>query len=215
MTTLADPAPSPAFVPLGGGDQRTVLPGVDWHTYNRLSEATGEGQHVRLIYDGKDLEIMVSGNVHEHYKELVATIVRAVAMGRDLDYVGSGQTTWKSVIRGLEADLSYHFDPEKIRVAKEALARKSMDPADYPRPDQAIEIDMSLPQVDRPALYMDLGVAEVWRLVHGQELVLEQLQADGSYVPIEESRFLRICAEDVLRWLDEAATEREPHGIVA
>ena len=32
-----------------------------------------------------------------------------------------GQTTWKTAIRGLEADLSYYFDPEKIRVAKEAI----------------------------------------------------------------------------------------------
>jgi Uma2 family endonuclease len=110
--------------------------------------------------------------------------------------------------RGLEADLSYYFDPDKIRVAQEALARMSMDPADYPLPDLAIEIDMSPPQVDRPAIYRDLGVAEVWRLVQGQELIIEQLQADGSYAPVEESRFLHIRAEDVLRWLNEAATER-------
>lgn len=209
MTTPADPAPSLAFVPIEGGDQRTVFRGVDWHTYNQLSEATGEGQHVRLIYDGKDLEIMVTGNVHEHYKELLGTIVRAVTMGRDLDYVSCGQTTWKTVIRGLEADLSYYFDPEKVRVAKEALARRSTVPADYPRPDLAIEIDMSPPQVDRPAIYTDLGVAEAWRLVRGRELIMEQLQADGSYAPVEESRFLHIRAEDVLRWLNEAATEPE------
>jgi Uma2 family endonuclease len=199
----------PAFVPIEGGDQRTVFRGVDWHTYNQLSEATGEGQHVRLIYDGKDLEIMVTGNVHEHYKELLGTIVRAVTMGRDLEYVSCGQTTWKTVIRGLEADLSYYFDPEKVRVAKEALARRSTDPADYPRPDLAIEIDMSSPQVDRPAIYADLGVAEVWRLVRGQELIMVQFQADGSYASVEESRFLHIRAEDVLRWLNEAATASE------
>jgi Uma2 family endonuclease len=199
----------PAFVPIEGGDQRTVFRGVDWHTYNQLSEATGEGQHVRLIYDGKDLEIMVTGNVHEHYKELLGTIVRAVTMGRDLEYVSCGQTTWKTVIRGLEADLSYYFDPEKVRVAKEALARRSTDPADYPRPDLSIDIDMSSPQVDRPAIYADLGVAEVWRLVRGQELIMVQFQADGSYASVEESRFLHIRAEDVLRWLNEAATASE------
>src|SRR5208337_657903 len=80
------------------------------------------GQHVRLIYDGKDLEIMVTGHVHEYLKELLGTIVRAVTMGRDLDSVGSGETTWKTEIRGLEADLTYCFEPEKIRVAKAALA---------------------------------------------------------------------------------------------
>src|SRR5208337_712910 len=86
----------PALVPIEGGDQRTVFRGVDWHTYSQLSAATGEGQHVRLIYDGKDLEIMVTGHVHEHYKELLGTIVRAVTMGLDLDYVGVGETTWKT-----------------------------------------------------------------------------------------------------------------------
>jgi len=208
MTVPAGPAPAPAFVLVEGGDQRTVFRGVDWHTYNQLSEATGEGGPIRLIYDGKDLEIMVIGNIHDYYKGLLIKIVNAVTLGRDLDAVDCGQTTWRTLIRGLEADLSYYFDPEKIRVAQEALARKSKDPADYPRPDLAIEIDMSPPQVDRPAIYTDLGVAEVWRLVRGQELIMEQLQADGSYAPIEESQFLHIRAEDVLRWLNEAATER-------
>jgi Uma2 family endonuclease len=208
-TMPAGSASSSAFVSVQSGDQRTVFPGVDWHTYQQLSEATGEGRPVRLIYDGKDLEIMVTGNVHEHYKELLGTIVRAVAMGRDLDYVSCGQTTWKTTIRGLEADLSYYLDPEKVQVAKEALARRSTEPADYPRPDLAIEIDMAPPQVDRSAIYTDLGVAEVWRLVRGQELIIEQLGADGTYARIEASRLLHIRAEDVLRWLNEAATERD------
>jgi hypothetical protein len=55
--------------------------------------------------------------------------------------------------RGLQADLSYYFDPEKMRVSRQALKRKSMDPADYPSaPDLAIEIDASRPKVDRPAV---------------------------------------------------------------
>jgi Uma2 family endonuclease len=186
-----------------------VFRGVDRHTYDQLSEAAGERQPVRLIYDGKDLEIVVTGNIHERLKELLAAIVRALGAGLDLDFVACGETTWKTAIRGLEADLSYYFDPEKIRVAKEAFARMSMDPADYPRPDLAIEIDMCPPQVDRPAIYQELGVAEVWRLIRGQELIIEHLQADGSYAPVEESRFLRVRGEVVLRWLNEATTERE------
>jgi Uma2 family endonuclease len=208
IESMGTPASS-AFVPVRGGDQRTVFRGVDWRTYNQLSEATVEGQHVRLIYDGKDLEIMVTGNVHEHYKELLSRIVNAVVTGLDLDYVGCGQTTWKTGIRGLEADLSYYFEPEKVRIAKEALARKSMDPADYSRPDLAIEIDMWPSQVDREAIYKDLAVAEVWRLVRGEALVIEQLQPAGSYAPIEESRFLHISAAQLLRWLNEAVNERE------
>ena len=180
---------------------------MGWHTYDDLSGAVGEGQAVRLVYDGKDLEIVVTSNLHEYYKELLAAIVRAVAMGWDLDYISCGQTTWKTVIRGLEADLSYYFDLEKVMVARAALARGSTEPADYPRPDLAIEIDISDPKVDRPAIYADLGVAEVWRLIRGPELIFVHLQADGSYAPVEESRFLRVGAVVVLRWLNEADAE--------
>jgi Uma2 family endonuclease len=186
-----------------------VFRGVDRHTYRALSEAAGEGQHIHLVYDGKDLEIVVTSNVHEHWKELLSSIVKAVTLGLGIDYVSCGETTWKAEVRGLEADLSYYFDPEKIRVARAALATRSLDPADYPRPDLAIEIDLSPPQVDRPSIYTDLGVAEVWRFVRGRELVIEQLQADGSYAPAEASRFLRIRAEEILNWLTAEDSSHE------
>jgi hypothetical protein len=67
LTTLPEPRSSLPLLPVQG-DQRTVFRGVDWHTYNSLSEAIGEGQHVRLAYDGKDLEIIVTSNVHENWK---------------------------------------------------------------------------------------------------------------------------------------------------
>jgi hypothetical protein len=209
MAIPMSPAPSEASVPLLGGDQRIVFRGVDWHTYNQLSESVCEGQHVHLVYDGKDLEIMVIGNAHEILKGRISKIVNAVAMGRGVNCLDSGQATWKTNIRGLEADLSYYFDPEKIRVAKEAFACDSMDPADYPRPDMAIEIDMSPSQVDRPAVYRDLRVAEIWRFARRAKLIIEQLQPDGSYTAVEESRFLRIRPDDVLHWLKEAETEDE------
>jgi len=208
-TASADDAgPSLAFVP-SGGDQRTVFRGVGRHIYDALSEALTEGQHVRLAYDGKDLEIMVTSNVHEHWKELFGTIVRAVTMGRDIDYLSCGETTSNTEERGLQADLSYYFDPEKIRAAREALARDSRNPADYPKPDLAIEIDLSAPQIDRPRIYMDLRVVEVWRFVKGPKLIMEQLQEDGPYAPVVASKFLRIRPEDVLRWLNDAASEGE------
>jgi Uma2 family endonuclease len=199
----------PAYVITEGGDQRTVFRGVDRHTYDQLSQATGHRQPFHLVYDGKDLEIVVIGNPHERYKEFLGAIIRALIAGMDLESMACGQTTWKTAFRGLEADLSYYFDPEKIRMAEAAFARLSRDPADYPPPDLAIEVDLCPPQVDRPAIYGELGVVEVWRLVEGPELTIEQLQADGTYAPVEVSRFLRIRPEVVLQWLNEAATERE------
>ncbi len=99
--------------------------------------------------------------------------------------------------RGLQADLSYYFEPEKIRMSRKALRRKSMDPADYPSaPDLAIEIDASRPKVDRPSIYAALRAEEVWRF-DGAEVTIEQLQPDGTYAPAQSSRFLPVRAEEV------------------
>ena len=68
---------------------------------------------------------------------------------------------------------------------------------------------MSPSKVDRPSIYRDLNVPEVWRLVGGQELIIEQLQADGSYAPVQESRFLHILSEDILRWLNDGVKESQ------
>jgi hypothetical protein len=209
--TMAESASSSVSLLPVHGEGRTVFRGVDWHTYHSLSEATGEGRHVRLAYDGKDLEIiMVTSNIHEHLKELINKIVNAVTLGLDIDYLSCGGTTWQTKVRGLQADLSYYFDPEKIRVARNALARESMSPADYPRPDLAIEIDVSDPQIDRPSIYADLGVVELWRYVKGQKLIIEHLQVDGSYAPADASRFLRIRANEILDWLTAEDSSHEP-----
>jgi Uma2 family endonuclease len=199
MSTIAT-IPAPARP---GGDRRTVYRGVSWETYRSLSAAITEGQRTRLAYDGRDLEIMTTGNVHENLKELLALIVQAVTSWLGIAHVACGETTWDAVEaeRGLQADLSYYFDPEKVRVAREALARESKDPADYPWPDLAIEIDISRPQVDRPSIYAALNVAEVWRIRRGRTAVIEHLQPDGSYAPAEASRFLPLRADEVTAWL--------------
>ena len=198
--TTTDLSASPlSFFPLQGG-HRTVFRGVSREVYESLSAAITEGERVRLAYDGKDLEIMVTSNLHEYLKELLNKIVNAVTTWLRIACVSCGETTWQTPKRGIEADLSYYFDPEKIRTAREALARNSKDPADYPKPDLAIEIDVSGPQIDRPAIYADLRVAEVWRL-GGRSLVIEHLQPDGTYAPVDTSRFLGISAEVILGWL--------------
>src|SRR4051812_33418508 len=103
------PAGPRSRVPRGlvQGDQRMVFRGVDWHTYHTLSEATAEGQHFHLVYDGKDMEIVVTSNVHEHWKALLSKLISAVTSWLSIDCVSCGETTWKTQTRGLEADLSY------------------------------------------------------------------------------------------------------------
>src|SRR5262249_54469987 len=155
MSTIANPprperAPrQPAAAVTDFGDQRIVIRGVGRHVYDVLDEAIGEGQHIRLAYDGKDLELMTTSRLHEVFKELLSEIVTAIVEALEIDRITVGEATWKTedMGRGLQADLSYFFDPEKIRRARDGLKRRSMDPADFPTaPDLAIEIDASRPK---------------------------------------------------------------------
>jgi Uma2 family endonuclease len=222
MATVTQPAkvvpPPSTHKPVPGavvGEQRIVIRGLSWDLYDRLSDAVGEGQHVSLAYDGKDLELMTTGPIHEVYKELFGWFVRFMTSELRIRCSGLGETTWKrpAIARGLEADQCYYFTPEKIKVDAESRARKSNDVADYPNPDLAIEIDLSPSQVDRPGIYAALQVPEVWQF-DGESVVIMQLRPDHSYAAAEKSRFLPVRAEEVFRWVakedssDELAWEQ-------
>jgi len=188
---------------------------VSWDLYDQLSDAIGEKQHVYLAYDGKDLEIMTKGRIHESYRDLLGRLVNALTYEWRIRCRGLGETTWKrpEIARGLESDLCYYFAPEKIAADVAAVARQSQDIADYPNPDLAIEIDISPSLVDRPGIYGALKVPEVWRFEDGS-VVIEHLGEDGTYRRAETSRFLPLRAEDINRWVvvedssDELAWEQ-------
>jgi Uma2 family endonuclease len=215
MSTMTKSKPSkppvrawipPAIV----GEARIAIRGVDWEIYDKLSDAVGEGQHIRMAYDGRDLEIMTTSRFHEHFKDLFGLFVSEVATELKIPRTSGGETTWKrpELLRGLEADQCYEFQPEKRAAVVAALKRRSMDIADYPNPDLAIEVDISPSEVDRPGIYAALQVPEVWRF-DGEQVTIEQLQDDGSYLEVEMSRFLPVKAKEIRRWiLDEDATDQ-------
>ena len=216
MSTITRPSrrattpPSPRAPEVILGEQRIVIRNVSWDLYDRLSDEIGEGQHVHLTYDGKDLEIMTTGRIHEDYKDFFGRLVIVLAFELRVRYRGAGETTWKrpEIARGLESDLCYYFTAKKRAADAKARARKSNKVADYPNPDLAIEIDISPSEVDRPAIYAALKVPEVWRF-DGASCVIEHLQKDGTYAPVESSRFLPIRAEEVYRWVAAEDTSDE------
>jgi Uma2 family endonuclease len=164
------------------GDQRIVIRAVGWNVYETVIDAIGEGPHVRLAYDGRGLEIMTKGRIHQDYSELVGRLVDVITEELDIACSGAGETSRKrlEIARGLEADQCYYFQPEKLAADIMARDRKSNNVADYPNPDLAIEIDISTSEIDRPGIYAALEVAEVWRF-DGEALVIEQLQENGAF----------------------------------
>jgi hypothetical protein len=65
MSTITKSKPSKVPVtmrrpPTIVGEARIVIRDVAWEIYDKLSDAVSEEQHVRMTYDGKDLEITSS-----------------------------------------------------------------------------------------------------------------------------------------------------------
>jgi Uma2 family endonuclease len=191
-------------------DQRAVIRGVDWAFYEQLVDSIPAAANLHVDYDGRDLEIMGKGRKHEAIRERLGYLIRLITEELEISYRSLGETRWKrpTISRGLEVDQCYYFRAEKLAEDDAARARDSDDIADYPDPDLAIEVDISVPQVDRAGIDAALGVAEIWRFVDDQ-VILERLGADGSYHPAEAGEFLPIRAEEIRRWVVEEDTRIE------
>ena len=76
----------------------------------------------------------------------------------------------------------------------------SDDSVDYPAPDLAVEVNISAPQVDRPAIYATIRVPEIWRFTDNK-VHIDHLREDGTYTRSRSSRFLPVRDRDIQRWL--------------
>jgi Uma2 family endonuclease len=193
-------------------DERVVIRGVDWAFYEQLADSIPDRCSIHVDYDGKDVEIMSPGLVHDNDKSLLGRVVELVAEECEIPFKSAGQTTWKrrDVARGLEADESYFFHADKLDAVAAGKARRSLDIADYPNPDLGIEVDMSPPKIDRPGIYAALKVAEVWRFNGEREqVVIERLGDDGTYHTVDRSGFLPVYAAEIRRWVVEEDSRDE------
>lgn len=195
-------------------ETRLVARDASWALYEEYVGKIPETSSVRTAFDGRDLETMTLGYAHDVFEDLIGYLVTAIAEELEISDQPAGSTTWKrpELVRGIEADRSYYFDPLKIASAASRFRKKVRDVAGYPNPDLVIEIDLSPSQVDRPGIYAALGVAEVWRF-DGEDVIIERLAADGKYAPAEVSGFLLITPAEVARWLvDEDSSDRPAWG---
>ena len=205
--TLVAPLPANAVPTLDdlyrltAQNKRVAVRGVDWAYYERLAEVVGDSR-IRLAFDGKDLEIMVTGPLHENVGEFAGEMVKAIAKELAIAFRSMARTTWErpEVNRAIEADACFYFRPEKIAQAVAALKRNSNNVAEYPNPDLGIEIDISPSKIDRPGIYAALRVEEVWRF-GTNNVKIDRLKDDGTYEAVDVSRFLPIRADEIVRWV--------------
>ena len=122
MSTMAPPLPTGFRTQVPSGETRIVVRGVPWRTYELWVDSLPARSGVRMAYDGEDLEIMTKSRTHESYSGLFGRLVDVVTEELEIPCSSNRETTWKrpEVSRGLEADQSYYFRPEKLAAAAAA-----------------------------------------------------------------------------------------------
>jgi Uma2 family endonuclease len=179
-------------------EQRLVLYGVAWRTYERLLRAFADRPGVRLTFDRGVLEIMTLSHEHENRGHLLGRLVVALTEEQNLPVKGGGSTTFRRrrLQRGLEPDECYW-------IASEALVRgkDNLDLRVDPPPDLALEVDVTHSSLDRLAIYAALRIPEVWRL-ESTSIVCHLLGSDGRYTVSPGSRaFAGLAPADLVPFL--------------
>ena len=65
----------------------------------QIVDAVAEGENCRVAYDGKDIELMNVGPVHDSYGEILGLFVNLVAEELGVDLRGTRSTTWRQEIK--------------------------------------------------------------------------------------------------------------------
>jgi Uma2 family endonuclease len=157
-------------------DQRFVIYGVDWETYEKFLAAVGD-RHIFLTYDGENLELMVPSRQHEFIKVGLTLVVCLACkeLRRPFTTLASTTLRRKDRKRGLETDDCFY-----IQHVQAILGKRDLDFTREPPPDLAIEVDISSSSLDREGVYAALGVPELWRC-DGATLRFYQLNANRLY----------------------------------
>ena len=180
-------------------EQKVILKGVSWETYERLlAEHEGESG-TRFAYDSGILEILVPSARHEKPNRILASLVEVLTEEMALNIESLGSTTLKrpELLKGFEPDSCFY-----IQHAEAIRDNEEIDLTVDPPPDLVIEIDITSPSLDKFPLYAAVGVSEVWRY-DGTHVTMYYL-AGERYVEVTHSVVLPLLTnENATRFLEE------------
>jgi Uma2 family endonuclease len=192
------------------GEERTILRGVSWSTYEALLADLGEHRG-HMAYDHGVLEIMSPSQSHEALKRLIGRLVEMLSLELGIEILSTSSLTLRcpELLKGVEADESYYIQNEA------RVRHKEIDLAVDPPPDLAIEVEISRSAIDRLGIYAALRVPEVWRH-DGASLKVLLLQGDGSYGQSDRSRaFPMLPMDELARFLEMRSTLSENQVVTA
>lgn len=181
-------------------EQKVILEGISWETYERLLVDNGDRGVPRFAYDRGVLEAMSPSAEHDVMARNIALVVTVVAEETGVDVLDAGSTTFRreDLQRGFEPDGCFYIQNERrIR------GKRRIDLTVDPPPDLVIEVDITSPSLDKLPIYAHIGVPEVWRH-DGEKLTIFSLEGE-QYVGAAASRVLPPLNVDVLSDFLEAS----------
>jgi Uma2 family endonuclease len=174
-------------------EQKVILTGVSWNTYERLLVDLENQSAPRLTFDRGSLEIMSPSGEHERYNRTIALLVEVVAeeLGIDVDNLGSTTFRREDIERGFEPDSCFY-----IQNAEAVRGKARIDLTSDPAPDLVIEIDITSGSLDKFPIYAQVGVPEIWRF-DGKKLMIFQATGDG-YSLVDVSTVFPLITSGIL-----------------
>lgn len=163
-------------------ENRVILKGVSWSTFQALLADVGDDRAWRIAYDRGVLEIRMPHLEHEVPKGLIESFIEAIADELEIEVMKAGSVTLEreDLTRAVEPDSCFY-------IQNEASVRGNRDinlPEDLP-PDLAIESDYTNYSVNKDSIYAALGVPELWRY-RRESLQVYQL-VEGKYEKCDRS----------------------------
>jgi Uma2 family endonuclease len=163
-------------------ENRVLLHGVGWETFERLLADVGDRRKTLFNYINGNLEIMSPLSLHEGSSRFFDKLLTIFVDELDIDMRCLGSLLMKS------AELKIGGEPDSCYYIKNELAIRAQENVivgQAPPPDLVLEVDITNPSDRRLPIYALLGVPEVWRY-DGYSLEFLALQ-NGEYIPIEDS----------------------------
>ncbi|HMS40461.1 MAG TPA: Uma2 family endonuclease [Pyrinomonadaceae bacterium] len=180
--------------------------GVNWQTYEDISEELGESTSFHLTYNKGVLTIMPVTELHETLIILLERFITLVSLVTQKNIIPTGKATLRSKRRdyGVEPDLSYFVSKSDIHQLKNYVP-KELELA----PDIVGEIDIHHPSDDKFEIYAEFGVSEFWQY-NGERFKIFKLQSNSEYAEIERSEEIPILTSAVLtEFLKRGQTEQQ------
>jgi Uma2 family endonuclease len=188
---------------LGAPEQRVVMTGVSWATYERLLADLKDSSSPRVTFDRGVMEVMSPSAEHEESNRTIALLVEVLAEEFGFDVRDLGSTTFK------REDLEKGFEPDScfyIRNEARMRGKKEVDLTVDPPPDLVVEVDITSPSLGKLPIYAAIGVPEIWRY-DGQTVTILRLEG-GGYAEADESAALpRVTGGDLSRFIRESESK--------